>query len=816
MTDPFSHIQQELRERYVVERELGRGGMAFVYLAMDRRYQRQVAIKVLDPSIATAVGAERFLREIQITAQLQHPHIVPLLDSGDASGLLYSVMPYIEGESLRDRLTSQGRLPPREAVAFAVEVSDALDYAHRRGVVHRDIKPENILISNGHALVADFGIARAIGLAGGATLTGVGLPIGTAAYMSPEQATAASPVDGRSDLYSLGCVLYEMLAGRMAFSGPNLKSVLTQQLTTDPPLVHLSHPDIPQSLISTVQRTLAKAPDARFQTAGELAEALRGSAEQLPRVSTPVPQVPLAPEPAVRPGALATAGRWLLPAALLATVVLGLTVLRSGRRGADPADAASGPYTASVAVLPFDNLNGDSANDYFSEGITQEIIGQLAQVESLKVISRTSVLALKGSNLTLPQIAETLGVRHIVEGAVRRQGSRVRVSAELIEASSDAHLWSGAFEGDLADSFQVQQQIARQVSGKLVSGIRGLRPMTANAMPSQSAAFDALLRGEYLLERRTPESMEEAVRAFQEAVAADSTYAPAYAWLAHANVVRVGYGYPGVSDRYAAIAQAGHFADRALQLDPRLGEAHFARLSARAMSRAPQDELAAGIRDAQRLMPSSAEIIMGSAFVLGQLGRWGAAVQQAQRALALDPLSAGLRHSAILLALGARQYDVALAEAQRARALAADDPVPPVLQAYALLLRGEPAKCAALELSPLTAIKAMCLHALGRTAEAQRTIDSLATELAEGRYRIVNQYMEVAAYYARLGDVDRSLEWMERGVRLTPGINDWELSSGLFDRVGKDPRFQAGLQRLITYVRERVAAERRKQGERRE
>src|SRR5512134_1725312 len=247
--------------------------MAFVFLAQDRRYERPVAIKVLDPDIATAVGAERFLREVRITAQLQHTHIVPLLESGEARGLLYAVMPFVEGESLRQRLMAQGRLPTAESVSIACEVADALDYAHRRGVIHRDIKPENILISNGHAVVADFGVARAIGLAGGATLTGVGFPIGTAAYMSPEQATAASPVDGRSDVYSLGCVLYEMLAGRMAFTGPSLKSVLTQQLTTDPPLLHITRPDVPQDVVAIVRRCLMKQPEDRYQSAGEVAEA---------------------------------------------------------------------------------------------------------------------------------------------------------------------------------------------------------------------------------------------------------------------------------------------------------------------------------------------------------------------------------------------------------------------------------------------------------------------------------------------------------------------------------------------------------------
>src|ERR671921_649222 len=238
-----------LADRYRIERELGTGGMATVYLAGDLKHDRKVAIKVLKPELAAVLGADRFVVEIKTTAALQHPHILPLFDSGEADGQLYYVMPYIEGETIREKLNRETQFGVDEAVRITREIADALDYAHRRGVIHRDIKPENILISNGHAIVADFGVARAIGLAGGATLTGVGFPIGTAAYMSPEQATAASPVDGRSDVYSPGCVLYEMLAGRMAFTGPNLKSVLTQQLTTDPPLVHISRPDIPQPII---------------------------------------------------------------------------------------------------------------------------------------------------------------------------------------------------------------------------------------------------------------------------------------------------------------------------------------------------------------------------------------------------------------------------------------------------------------------------------------------------------------------------------------------------------------------------------------
>ena len=817
MSALLDHIQQILGDRYIVERELGRGGMAFVYLARDRRYERQVAIKVLDPDIATAVGAERFLREIRITAQLQHPHIVPLLDSGEAGSLLYAVMPFVEGESLRDRLMAQARLPTAAAVTVAWEVADALDYAHRRGVVHRDIKPENILVSNGHALVADFGIARAIGLAGGATLTGVGFPIGTAAYMSPEQATAASPVDGRSDIYSLGCVLYEMIAGRMAFAGPSLKSVLTQQLTVDPPLVHISRPDVPPVIIAIVRRCLMKQPEDRYQSAGELAEELRGAMAELPRLSTPVPRPP-APhaeeEEDTGDGLLTAVGRWIVPAALLAIVLLVL-IFTYRRRGAGPAPpGAEGPYNASVAILPFDNIGGTGADDYFGVGITDEIINQLAQVESLKVISRTSVLALEDSPLTLPEIAETLGVRHIVEGSVRRQGNRVRVTAELIEAASDAHLWSGTFDGDLSDSFRVQEEIARKVSGELLTNIRGMRPMAPRAMPARSAAFDALLMGRHRLERRSPEALAGATAAFRQAIEADSGYAPAYAGLSSTYVLHVVYGFAGGVNPYAAVARALALADRAVDLDPSLAEAHLARADALLVGLSPQDPILRSLREARQLAPGNVSVYLSVAHALEHMGRWDAALQQAERALALDPLSTGVRHSAIAIALGARRYPLAIEEARRARAFDPEDRIAEMLLGNALVLNGDADACVALGLEPWLATRAICLHESGRAAEGKAMADSLAGVLERGEYTIVPQFAAMAGYRAWLGDARGAIAWLERAAEISPMLHYWHLESGLFDRVRSDTAFTAGVARLESRIRGRVADARRELGNR--
>jgi len=295
VTDALYRLKTALSDRYVIEREIGAGGMATVYLAHDVRHDRRVALKVLKPELAASLGGERFLREITLTARLHHPHILPLLDSGDADGLLFYVMPYVEGESLRDRLNRERQLPLDDAVRIARDVADALSYAHSRDVVHRDIKPENILLESGHALVADFGIARAITTAGGDKLTQTGLAVGTATYMSPEQSTGERLIDGRSDLYSLGCVLYEMLAGEPPFSGSSAHAILARRLTDPAPRVSLVRATVPGHLDSAIRKALASTPADRFATMSEFVDALAGKAAQPASRATP-PAGPHGPE----------------------------------------------------------------------------------------------------------------------------------------------------------------------------------------------------------------------------------------------------------------------------------------------------------------------------------------------------------------------------------------------------------------------------------------------------------------------------------------------------------------------------------------
>ncbi len=406
VTDRREQLQAALGSGYAIERELGVGGMATVYLAHDSKHDRDVAIKVLHPDLAAAVGAERFLAEIKTTANLQHPHILPLHDSGTAGGFLYYVMPYVDGETLRTRLNREQRLPLVDALRLMGEVAGALDYAHRAGIVHRDIKPENILISEGHAVVADFGIARAVAQPDASRLTQTGEMVGTPAYLSPEQ-VSGDALDGRSDLYSLGCVVYECLTGELPFNG-SMMAMLAQRMTAAPPSARGKRPEVTAQLDQILLKTMATKSSDRFRTCRELAEAL-----------------------------------------------------------ASPATAGALLDRRAIVVLPFANQSPDPDNEYFSDGLTEEIISDLAAIKPLQVISRTSAMLLKGTTKDVRTIGRELGVRYVLEGSVRKAGHSLRITAQLIDATTDSQLWGEKYAGTLDDVFELQERVSREIVAAL-------------------------------------------------------------------------------------------------------------------------------------------------------------------------------------------------------------------------------------------------------------------------------------------------------------------------------------------------------------
>src|SRR5881409_1669024 len=785
MRDLEERLRAALADRYALERELGRGGMAVVFLARDPRHDRAVAIKVLRHEIAAALGAERFLREIQIAAKLHHPHILPLYDSGAAADLLYYVMPYVEGESLRQRLDRETQLPLDDALAITRQVAGALAYAHSHDVVHRDIKPENILIESGEAVVADFGIARAITAAGGDKLTQTGIAIGTPLYMSPEQASAGGAIDGRSDLYSLACVLYEMLAGHPPFLGGTAQAILARHALDPVPRLRTARGTVSGAVEQALDRALAKSPADRYTTALQFAEALGGSGRSV------VPP--------------ARGGSRRLRAALgvgLALAALGTGVaLRRPWRRAPQALVSAPVYAASVAVLPFESIGGGPQDEYFSDGMTDEIITQLAQIRDLKVISRTSVVALKGSHLTLSRIADTLGVDHVLEGSARRAGGRVRVNAQLIAARTDAHLWAKTYERDLKDVFRVQEEIAGDVSKALLASVQGLRPLGAGSRTERPAAYDAYLRGTYWRQLRTRDGLLRAMQAFEEALGIDSAHAPAYAGLSSALSLFINFQHPDGPEPVPALARAIVLADRAIAQDPGRAEGFTARGFAFINGAALSSD--AALRDLARavaLRPNSGEAHAFTANALSDAGRNEDALAEAQTATDLDPLAPGFHIGFSSAALGARRYDVALREARRA-AIMVTVPIRLRNEGLALLLLGRPGDCVALDLGDQHYLRAMCLEALGRHREAAAIVDSLAAAVRDGRatWPVPEG---LGMYYAWLGDVDGSLHWYEAATRVVrPGL----VRSGVFDRVRNDARFRAGIERLTERNRARLA-----------
>jgi serine/threonine-protein kinase len=821
-------LQSILQGRYSLERTLGQGGMATVFFARDIRHGRAVAIKLLDPTVTSTIGVERFLREISITARLQHPHILTLIESGQESGLVYYVMPHIEGESLRFRVSHEPPLSITGAVWIAREVADALAHAHGHGVIHRDIKPENILVADGHAWVADFGIARAIETSGEKSLTMAGLPIGTPAYMSPEQAEGRPDVDGRSDIYSLGCVLFEMLAGRPPFVGRSARIVINQHVATPPPSVAEFRPDLPRELIAAVDRAIAKDPNNRFQDVKEFGGALDLIAANAVATSTTPPDaharaaasgVRRALEEKHEPQARGSkSGALLLAAAAVAALALVATTLFPWGKHPDSAQpqpaaaVASDPlvggapaYRSTIAVMPLVAYGRDSQSTFLSEGLTDEIIAQLSQIPNLKVISRTSVVALASKGLTIPQIADTLGVRHVLEGSLQRAGDRIRVTLQLIDAETDAHLWAQSYDETLKDAIALRRDVAGKVATALAMTVPGIEapPADTHSAPENSAAYDAYLRGRYWIGRINLDGTERAIHGFEDATRADSGFAPAYAGLSSALQQWVAIARTG--DLYATLSRASTMADRALQLDSNLAAGYVARATIRLNAWAPDSLVEADVGRAIASTPNSANTRIVRSLALARQGRYPQAVAEADAAVQLDPLSPAMHTAAALVALAARRYDLAMNESRRTLALDPQFVGGYAIEAAALLAQGQADRCLALDLGAFPELRAMCLAAAGRRDEAAGLADSVSTAYAAGKYGSVFQLGLLAAYYGTMGDTRRAVEWLERGYAVSPNPIEFRvLDSALFDRAREDPEFRAALARLHRQVYLRV------------
>lgn len=653
-----------LAGRYRIEREIGAGAMATVYLARDLKHDRDVAVKILRPDLAESVGRERFLREIHLAAKLAHPHILPLFDSGD-DGALYYVMPNVQGHSLRDRIISDRQLPVADAVRIASEIAAALDHAHRQGVVHRDIKPENIMLQDGHALVADFGIGKALSDVADHSLTQIGMSVGTPAYMSPEQAVGES-IDGRSDIYSLGCVLYEMLVGEPPFTGPTVQSVIAKRFVQTPADVAALRDAVSRPVARVVQRALARSPMDRFETAADLRDALLASTSS----STPA-------------------------------------------QGRAPAQ--------SIAVLPFENLSADKDSDYLGDGISEEIINVLTQIDGLRVAARTSAFSFKGTRDDLRTIGEKLNVATVLEGSVRKAGTRLRVTAQLIDVADGYHLWSERYDREVVDVFAVQDEIAAAIAAKLqVTFDTSTTKQRARATPAQVEAFELFLKARAIVARRV--DMEGAITLLERVVELDPTHARAHAAIAEAWRLLATFNrapvevaiprakqsiaaalaiHPDLPEALAVLAVIAFSFDwdartavrhweRALEVSPMQSEARvmFA-LYGLTMGCGDIERAAVEARRAHQDDPRSPTVVALAAQVYDMAGLTAEALVAARQSVEMEPQSIlGLTTLAMLCA-ETGDADSAFRHAQRALDISARSPFMLAVAAFVAAARGD-------------------------------------------------------------------------------------------------------------------------------
>ncbi|HEY8198108.1 MAG TPA: protein kinase [Gemmatimonadales bacterium] len=681
MVDPIYQIQDDLAGRYSIKRELGKGGMATVYLVRDVRHDRFVALKVMRPDLASSVGAERFLHEIRITAQLRHPHILPVFDSGEAGsggagGHLWYTMPYVEGETLRQRLVRQRTLPIEEAIRITCEIATALDYAHRRGIVHRDVKPENILIEDEHAVIADFGVARALDRGGAEGLTGTGFAVGTPAYMSPEEASGSGEVDGRADVYALGCVLYEMLAGGPPFAGTP-KAVLAQRLIGPPVSVTKRRSGIPRSVSGAIARALATKPEDRYKSAGEFAETLEDSLQS---------------------------GSWLkvAPRSLhwraVATAAVVLLVAGSGfvawRQGwlTSAKAAAPAPALRTLAVLPFSNT-GLPRDSHFAGGVTDEIRGRLARLPGLQVIASASTARYSDST-PLKQVSSELGAGYLLTGKVRREAntsgrSQVQVSAELIQvsdASPPVTRWQQVFDVAATDLPQVQTSIAREIAGALGLGLgQSQGPAAGLEQQRDPDAYEAYLRGQQIIRQgaSAPADLQRAIAEFEQAVKKDSTFAAAWAQLGWAKAAL--WNNSTVDGKL--LEEARSHGELALRMGGAPAEAHQVLAFYHIMKGnrgAAREETRMGLE----ADPSNARLVGYTASFLELEGRWQDALRFRQRAVTLDPTAAGHAAGLATNLLWLRRYPDARVAADRYIILGPTNPEAYQLRAMVALGEG--------------------------------------------------------------------------------------------------------------------------------
>ena len=703
--DLRDQLQHTLGASYTLERELGGGGMSRVFVAEDTALGRSVVVKVLPPEMASGVSIERFKREITLAARLQHPHIVPLLSAGETGGLPYFTMPFVEGESLRARLARGEEVPLKAAVHLLREVASALAYAHRKGVIHRDIKPENVLITEQHAMVTDFGVAKAISAATHADadgLTAVGVALGTPAYMAPEQVAGDPGTDHRADIYAFGVIAYELLAGRAPFAGRTAQALMAAHVLETPEAISSRRVGVPAELSALVMRCLEKSPDNRPQ-----------SAEDILRRLDDVPAT------------------------------------HREQKDACP----------SIAVLPMVNTSGDPENEHFSDGLTDELIGVFSKVDGITVTGRTSTFALKGKGLSVRAITDLLHVEHALEGSVRRAGDRLKVRVQLVNADGSV-IWSESYDRRLEDVFAVQEEIAqavvRALEVKLVAA-RGplLRPATKDL-----TAYDLFLKGRYVRRGMAPDQMRLAIQYFERAVARDPSYARAYAWLSDTHWLQIVLASRPTSEE---VPLAREYATAALALDSSLAEAYWAMAQLLAGFDWDRPGAEHAFKRAIVLDPGFEEARHLYGIFLFHWSRIDEAEAELTRTLEIDPLLAAAHHTFGRLHLSMRRPDQAITHLREALTLEPMFSLAHSQLGHAYLQKGMSAE-AITEFEAGARIgsasdKAHLAYGYARVGRHEDAKAILANLVSPGNYP---PPFHMALAYVGLGDHNEAFRWLEQ------------------------------------------------------
>jgi serine/threonine protein kinase/tetratricopeptide (TPR) repeat protein len=764
---------------YRIESTLGHGGMGVVYRALDTRLNRPVAIKFLSDELATVAARRRFQREAQMASALNHPHILTVHDAAEFEGRQYLVTEFVDGGTLKDWSRAERRTW-RQVVELLTGVADGLATAHAGGILHRDIKPQNILVAkNGYAKLADFGLAKleqpsppeeaAETVTEGNTRPGA--IVGTVVYMSPEQASGRT-LDARSDIFSFGIVLYEALARRRPFEGVSELDVLQAIVHNAAPALH---PEVPAALRGVVEKALEKDPAERYQTMRDLVVDLR----RLSRLTAETPaETHVSPPPAS-----ASSRLWIAAAAVVLLLAGGVAVWKWR-----PSPNAAAQIH-SIAVLPLENFSGDTSQEYLSDGTTEALIADLALIRSLKVISRTSIMHFKGTTKTIPEIGRELGVDAVIEGSVHRIGDRVRITAQLIHAPTDTHLWAQNYERNMSDMLELETEVARAIAQEIrvqITAEEGGRMVGGAVDP---AAQEEYLLGTYSRWKLKAADLKQAVHHFERAIQIQPDFASAYAGLSGA--------WAEIATR-DSVAPGRAAARKALELDPNLSEAHSA-LARMSMSYDWDWETAEqGFKRALELNPNSLEYCQCYADLLAGMGRFPEAIAILERGITLNPLSSAIQAAMGRVLVWQKNYDAAIPHLQKALEIDPENAIADLFLGEAYEVKGDFPKALAsteqyLRLRGVDADNSPLVGRIyakqGRRADALRVLSNLTKPGANPSAR------DLATLYFALGDKDRGFESLTKAFDEKQDVLRVRVS-GLFDGVRDDSRMKALIARL--------------------